>query len=406
MKVLHTSDWHLGRALYGRKRYEEFELFLSWLAETIRRESVDILLLSGDVFDSSLPSNRAQELYYRFLSTATSTGCRHIVIIAGNHDSPTFLNAPGELLKALNIHVVSGISDDPEDEIKLLKDAQGKPEAVVCAVPFLRDSDIRKVETGESVEDKQTRLLEGIAGHYEEVGKIAKKLQQAEIPVIGMGHLFTAGGKTLADDGVRELYVGSLAHVNSNIFPKCFNYVALGHLHVPQQVAGNDYIRYSGSPLPIGFGEAEQQKQVVMIEFEQRETRISEIAVPCFQKLQRIKGDMEKIIAELEMLKAKESNAWLEIEYTGSRIAENLRQAVEEATADSNLEVLRIINKPLIDSVISSSNEDETLDDLETEDVFIRCLDAHDIGQEEREELLKSYREIVSGLQEEDINAE
>ena len=130
MKVLHTSDWHLGRSLYGRKRYEEFSTFLDWLAQTIEKEKVDALLVAGDVFDTSTPSNRAQELYYRFLSRVSTSCCRHVVVIAGNHDSPTFLNAPKELLRALNVYVVGSMTDTLEDEVIVLYKNE-QPEAIV-----------------------------------------------------------------------------------------------------------------------------------------------------------------------------------------------------------------------------------------------------------------------------------
>ena len=132
MKILHTSDWHIGRSLYGRKRYDEFSAFLDWLAEFIQTESVDALLIAGDIFDTSTPSNRAQELYYRFLCKVSASCCRHIVVIAGNHDSPSFLNAPKELLRALNVHVVGSITDNSEDEVRelyvgsLIRSADGK----------------------------------------------------------------------------------------------------------------------------------------------------------------------------------------------------------------------------------------------------------------------------------------
>jgi DNA repair protein SbcD/Mre11 len=106
MKLLRTSDWHLGRALYGRKRYDEYGAFLNWLAELIESRDIDALLVAGDVFDSSTPSNRAQELYYRFLCRVAASPRRHVVVTAGNHDSPSFLDAPRELLKFLNIHVM------------------------------------------------------------------------------------------------------------------------------------------------------------------------------------------------------------------------------------------------------------------------------------------------------------
>jgi len=136
MKILHTSDWHLGRSLYGRKRYDEFSACLDWLAEFIQTESVDALLIAGDVFDTSTPSNRAQELYYRFLCKVSASRCRHIVVIAGNHDSPSFLNAPKELFRALNVHVVGSITENPEDEVITLTDSSGIPEAIVCAVSY------------------------------------------------------------------------------------------------------------------------------------------------------------------------------------------------------------------------------------------------------------------------------
>ena len=128
MRLLHTSDWHIGRTLYGRKRYEEFESFLTWLAETIQQNEIEALLVAGDVFDTSAPSNRAQELYYRFLCRVAASSCRHVVVVAGNHDSPSFLNAPKELLKALNVHVVGSSTEFSEDEVLVLRNEQDAPE--------------------------------------------------------------------------------------------------------------------------------------------------------------------------------------------------------------------------------------------------------------------------------------
>ena len=142
MNILHTY-WHLGRALCGRKRYEEFGAFLDWLAETIERQGIDVLLVAGDVFDNGAPSNRAQELYYRFLCRAAASSCRHVVVVAGNHDSPTFLDAPRSLLATLNVHVVGSAAEDPEDEVLVLRGRDGAPELIVCAVPYLRDRDVR-----------------------------------------------------------------------------------------------------------------------------------------------------------------------------------------------------------------------------------------------------------------------
>ena len=198
MKILHTSDWHIGRALYGCKRYEEFEAFLAWLGEFIVKDHVDVLLVAGDIFDNSTPSNRAQELYYRFLYRVANSSCRHVVITAGNHDSPSFLNAPKEVLLFLNVHVVGSVSDSPKDDVLVLSDQNGKPELIVCAVPYLRDCDIRKAEAGESMEDKERKMVEGIRSHYRNVCLEADKIRGARTGVavfIYQHHTFHARKK-------------------------------------------------------------------------------------------------------------------------------------------------------------------------------------------------------------------
>ena len=412
MKILHTSDWHLGRSLYGRKRYEEFAAFLDWLAQTIEDEKVDALLVAGDVFDTSTPGNRAQELYYRFLYRVSTSGCRHVVVIAGNHDSPSFLNAPRELLRALNVHVVGSMTEVLDDEVIVLSKGE-QPEAIVCAVPYLRDKDIRTVEPGETIDDKNVKLVEGLKKHFTDVCLIAEEKKTefensgySRIPIVAMGHLFTAGGKTIDGDGVRELYVGSLAHVGVDVFPSSIDYLALGHLHVSQSVGSAEYFRYCGSPIPMGYGEGTQEKKVVLIEFNSTTPHIEEIPVPCFQQLVSIVGSLDDIHAKLEELKKEESRAWLEIEYAGSDVIGNLREMLDEALAHSVMEIRRIKNRRVMDRVISTISEDETLDDLDAGDVFTRCLDAFEVPDEDRKELTISYNEIIRDLMEEDKNAE
>ena len=409
MRVLHTSDWHIGRTLYGRKRYEEFEAFLTWLAETIQQNEIDALLVAGDVFDTSAPGNRAQELYYRFLCRVAASSCRHVVVVAGNHDSPSFLNAPKELLKALDVHVVGGRTESSEDEVLVLRNEQGVPELIVCAVPYLRDRDIRVAEAGESVEDKERKLIDGIRTHYNAVAALAEQKREelgADIPIVGMGHLFTAGGQTVDGDGVRELYVGSLAHVTAGIFPTSFDYLALGHLHVPQKVNGSDTIRYSGSPLPMGFGEAKQRKSVCQVEFHSTAASVKVIDVPIFQKLERVKGDWDGISSRILELSATDSQGWLEVIYEGDEVIGDLRERLEAAISGTQMEILRIKNNRIIDRVLGQINAEETLDDLNVNDVFERCLAVHDVPEEQRPELLRAYQETVSSLYEDDVQAE
>ena len=409
LRVLHTSDWHLGVSLYNQKRYVEFQQFFEWLIKTIAEQNIHVLLIAGDIFDNTTPSNRAQELYYQFLCQVVKTSCRHVVITGGNHDSPSFLNAPKDLLKAFSIHVVGQVTDDVSDEVLLLKNAQGEPELIVLAVPYLRDRDIRLSVAGESIKDRETRTLAAIKTHYELVNAQAIKLldnTKLDLPVISMGHLFTAGGQTIDGDGVRELYIGSLGHVTSDVFGPIPNYVALGHLHVPQKVQNQETIRYSGSPLPMSFSEANQEKSVCMIEFEGKQPQVSLIAVPKYQELVSIRGDLAKIKTELYNLVVSNSQALTEIIYDGSDACSNLRDEVENITQDSDLKILRIKNARVAEALIRPATEHETLEDLNAEEVFRRLLNSNGVDPEEQEELLLTYKEAVQALLEEDTRAE
>ena len=400
MKILHTSDWHIGRALYGRKRYREFELFLDWLLGCIEREGVEALLVAGDIFDNGTPSNRAQELYYRFLCRCAAAGCRHVVITAGNHDSPSLLNAPREVLRFLNVHVVGSMTE-AADELVVLRDNQDKPALIVCAVPYLRDRDIRRAEAGETFEDKGAKLVEGIREHYRQVGEaaVARRAELGgNLPIVGMGHLFTSGGRTVEGDGVRELYVGNLGQVRAEIFPECFDYLALGHLHMAQRVAGSEVRRYSGAPLPMSFGEAGQRKIVLALKVTESGVLVDELAVPCFQPLATLRGNWTRISERLAELKEDSASAWLEVMYDGEEIIADLQERLRELIEGTALEILRTKNLRLAERVLSGMSAEETLDDLSVEDVFARCLAAHAVPAEQRDELVAVFQEAVLAL--------
>ncbi|MFA7437217.1 exonuclease SbcCD subunit D C-terminal domain-containing protein [Castellaniella sp.] len=427
MRILHTSDWHIGRTLYGRKRHEEFGAFLGWLLDTVARLEVDVLLVAGDVFDTSTPDNRAQALYYDFLRHVADRGCRHVVVIAGNHDSPTFLEAPKALLEALDIHVVGNASTHPENEVLVLKDRQGRPELIVCAVPYLRDRDIRTAAAGESMADKEAKLLAGIREHYAAVATRAEQTRAAlgvRVPIVAMGHLFTAGGQTVDGDGVRELYVGSLAHVSAAVFPASFDYVALGHLHVPQTVGGLETRRYSGSPLPMGFSEARQQKIVCLVDIAPTPTAgpihaaadapgdahlaigVHEVDIPVFQPLERIQGDWDDIARRIEALSTARTSVWLEIVYQGPDLIGDLQDRLQALLAGTHLDVLRIRNHCLTPQGLEAQQAEETLAELDPHEVFERCLRAHDIPATQWPELTLAYQDILTSIDEEDVRAE
>lgn len=403
MKILHTSDWHIGRALYGRKRYEEFEQFLDWLIGCIKTEKVEALLVAGDIFDNGTPSNRALELYYRFLCRVAGAGCRHVVITAGNHDSPSLLNAPREVLRFLNVHVVGCMSEALADELVVLNDSDGSPELIVCAVPYLRDRDLRRAEAGETFEDKGRKLVDGLRDHYREVGEAAVAKRSAlggNLPVVAMGHLFTSGGQTFEGDGVRELYVGTLGQVRADIFPDCFDYLALGHLHVAQRVGGSESRRYSGAPLPMSFGEAAGRKTVVVLDTDGGRLAVREITVPLFQALATVRGNWQQISDRVTALKNESASVWLEVIYEGDEVIGDLQDKLRGLIDGSTLEILRARNMRLVERTLSRMATEETLDDLTVDDVFARCLVAHEVPEEQRTELSMLFRETVVALHE------
>lgn len=399
MRVLHTSDWHLGRELKGRRRYEEFSAFLEWLGGVIRREKVDTLLVAGDLFDTATPGSRAQALYYRFLVDATAGGCRHVIVIAGNHDSPALIDAPRDLLEPLDIHVI-GEPTTPEREVIVLRDQSGQMEGIVCAVPYLPDRFVRSSVAGENFEEREARLLAGIRRHYEAVFEHAFALREApDVPVIAMGHLFTAGGRTGSDDGVRPLYVGSLDAVDASLFPDELAYTALGHLHIPQTVAGNEAIRYSGSPLPMGFGEAGQTKQVCLIDFEGGGRAISTLAVPVFRRLFSLSGTLPELENQISTLALAGEHAWLEVNCTGGGTPEEFRRRTAEAVSGSGLEIL-VLRDVSVAVSGELQNSSETLDDLDETEVFSRLLTAREVPDEERDALRSAFAELLRDYRE------
>ncbi len=410
IRILHTSDWHLGRMLYGRRREEESQQFLNWLTQTIQQQQIDVLLVAGDIFDNGAPANWAVSQYYRFLAGISTTDCRHVVITAGNHDSPSFLDASSELLDALDIHVVS-YADDLEKEVITLKDKTGRPELIVCAVPYLHDRDLRKTEAGESQADKDWKTLQGIRAHYADVTAIAEKIRTASgenIPIVAMGHLFTAGGRVEKEDGVREFYVGGLGKVGVDAFPSALGYVALGHLHVPQVVNGQETIRYSGSPMPMGFNEAMQTKQVCLVTGKDDGiASVETIAVPRFRKLESIQGDWQSIIERINTLKAQQEPVWIEVIYDGKETMPDLSEQLEQLVRETPIEILRVRNTHIINSALGSIYQGEMLEDLTEEDVFNRLLEQENKPEDERAELRTLYQEILQTVrqQPEDVKA-
>ena len=402
VKILHTSDWHLGRMLYSKKeRSEEHSCFFEWLLNTIKENAVDILLVAGDIFDTTSPGNASLKMYYDFLLKIRDYGCSHVVIVGGNHDSPSLLDAPKEILSVLNVKVVGKACENPEDEVFVLYSENEKPLAVICAVPFLRERDISKYIEGETYSDRSRRITDCIRKHYEAVAGIAKNKQKEcgkEVPIIATGHLSVAGGKTTADDGVRDIYIGNIECIGSEIFPPCFDYVALGHYHIPSIIS--DSVRYSGSPIPMCFGEANQQKKVIIVDFESGNKKITEIPIPTFRKLESIIGDKDSISARLQQLKGKDESVWVEVIYEGGEIFADFATWTADQTADTKIEVLINKNKTYLDKVLTQEDTTKSLEEMNEYDVFDKLLNSKDFPDEQKTELRDLYKEIINEMNE------
>lgn len=399
---MHSADWHLGRRLYQRRRDVEQKAFLQWLLHTIASENIHVLIVAGDVFDTTTPSVQAQELYFDFLAQlAQIPCCRHIIIVAGNHDSPIFLDAPAQILRYLNIHIIGQARLNPEEEVLNLRH-HGKTELLVCAIPYLRERDVHQSKAGESFQDKNQKILAGTKAHYHAVFAHAQSLRgNNAIPIIGTGHLFcTAASSTEPEtgEGVRELYVGTLNRFPATQFPP-FDYLALGHLHIPQNV-GSTTIRYSGSPIAIGFGEREHQKSITIIHFEKNIPHIKTLPIPIFQRLERIKGSFTYINSTIENFKQSTDSIWLEVIYTGSELMPDLNERLQALIENSNIELLNIKNLSRHSTTLNAQFPNETLTDLDVFDVFERCLHANQIQESEQANLRLLYHRAIQSINE------
>jgi exonuclease SbcD len=406
MKILHTSDWHLGQHLISKDRRREHGLFLDWLIEVIIDDRIDVLVVAGDIFESATPPNYALEMYYNFLTrVATTTACRQVAIVGGNHDSPATLNAPRQLLEHLRIHVVGSIGEDPKDDVIVVRDDNGTARCILCCVPFLRDRDIRPSVPGESYEEKSRALLEGIKSYYHQMKEIALKTQKrlsaekAVIPVVATGHLFAAGGQVT--DGVRDIYVGSLGQVHASYFPSTFDYVALGHLHKPQIVADLDHIRYAGSPVALSFSEAGNPKVVVIVEFDDQtaEMTIGQAVVPEFQELRCIRGSLDNILTTFESMDAPKNgdSIWVEVQLDSEQWAPDLINRINEALADRPIEVLAVkYLQGMQTRRLTRTRDLQTLEQLTPQEVFEkRMSEEESVGAAQTDDLKQAYAEII-----------
>ncbi len=401
MRIIHTSDWHLGQHFYARSRAAEHQAFLEWLKTLVVDHGVDAIIVAGDIFDTATPASYARELLNQFIVSLQGTGC-HLYLLAGNHDSVATLNESTALVACLNTHIITSAEEDVSAANFPLKNRQGEVVALLCAIPYLRPRDIQSSQSGLSGREKQRDLLQAMSEyyqrHYHHAQQVKDKLKKPNLPIIATGHL-TALGVTKSDS-VRDIYIGTLEAFPVDAFPPA-DYIALGHIHRAQKVGGQEHIRYAGSPIPLSFDELGQRKSVTLLEItEDKALTWSEIEIPQFQPMHMLKGSLQQIAQQLTTLPLPTDNKkiWLDIEIHHVEYLSDLQKRVEELSNDLPVEILLLRRKKLSTTEALQTSRQETLNELTYEEVFTRRLAQESISVEAQQKLLQLFRQITAEI--------
>lgn len=399
MKILHTADWHIGKKLHNYELAEDFHLFIEWLTQCVQEKKVDYILVSGDVFDLANPSSAARNQYYQSL-VKLKKHVKGIILTGGNHDSPAMLDAPKQMMQTLNLNVVGGLPENLKDTLIPLTNAQNEVEVIVAAIPYLRNPDIKVDAVMKEEKGRIEALRNGISRVFEELSELCAA-HYKNVPVIAMGHLFAMGVET--SEGEREIQIGNLAGISGSTFGNYFKYVALGHIHKPQQIKGSQPIFYSGSPIPLSFSERNDEKRILIIDTD-KGWEPESVSVPNFRKLIKIKGKLEKIDSALQNLMEKEGlENLIEIELIEENYQEKLIYDLEELISDfskkGNVIVKhRIRFKNALQKTGALFENHVNLDELNVSEVFEEMLHQNDFSSKEKEEIENAFKELLEEL--------
>ncbi len=410
MKVLHTADWHLGQSFFGYDRHNEHKCFLAWLLGEIESQRPDALLISGDVFDTVNSSAVAQTQYYDFLADANNACPNlHIVIVAGNHDAGSRLEAPQGLLDSMHISVVGTVCRNELGVIDFdkflvpLRDTNGKVQGIVVAVPFLRPSDVPLVSAGSD------SYLDGIREFYRAVTERACQLRDAygpNVPLIAMGHCHLSGGDE-SRDSERRLVIGGAEALSCDVFSDELAYVALGHLHLPQHFRGGS-IRYSGSPIPLSFSEINYPHQILRLTFDRSSLdTIETIVVPRSTPFLCVPAEgyapIDEVLSQLAVLNVDSKLSHEEYPFLEIRVLEDQPDPTRRRKIDQALEgkCLRLASikvdypsRRLSQESDASNQTSQDLRSLQPEDVFLGAyLDRY--GTTPDEDIVTAFREVL-----------
>ncbi|QXC36069.1 exonuclease SbcCD subunit D C-terminal domain-containing protein [Aeromonas sp. FDAARGOS 1407] len=405
MKILHTADWHLGHQLHGHDRRFEHDAFLDWLTDTLKARQIDALLVAGDLFDTANPPASAWQQLYRFLARLRAEMPNlDMVLIGGNHDSPSKLDAPHELLRAFDLHLVGSISRDKDGQLETdrllvpLHDNEGKVAAWCAAVPFLRSSDLRV----EPLAEGQDRLIEGVRQIYAEVLAEGRKRCEQDQALIAMGHAYLAAGQ-LSELSERRVLGGNQHALPADIFTGA-DYTALGHLHLAQRLA--EGVHYSGSPLPLSLTETGYRHQVLEVTLEAGQLAAVE-AIPVPRSVEMIRlplGSLDEALTAIDALelpdRPQEAQPFLEVRLLLPKPEARIRERILAALAGKPVRLARINTQYQGSGQgLADGRERRRLDELSPTEVFRLCYQRQFEGEPEVG-LVASFEEILEQVKE------
>lgn len=400
MKILHTADWHIGKKLHKHELNEDFDLFINWLIDYIRSEKIEVLLISGDIFDLANPSSEARKQYYQALVKLQQLKCK-IIATGGNHDSPAMLDAPKDLLRALDMDVIGGLPVDLEETLVPIYNNKKEVEFVVAAIPYLRDADLRSGAGATNYEDRIEAIREGIKDIFHTVAEICKS-RFPDIPVIAMGHLYTAGIES--SESERDIQIGNLAAFKASEFGNHFSYVALGHIHKPQKVNAAIPVYYSGSPIPLSFSERKDDKRVLVLDTE-KAWEPESVPLPVFRKLIRISGTISEIQQKLnDLVATNDLDSLIEIDLIENQYDAQKIYALDQLVNNFEKPGFVIVKqraqfKNQTKGTSELYSETQQLEDLKPKDVFLELIENHEYDQEAKKEILSAFDEILEEVQ-------
>lgn len=312
MRILHTSDWHLGIHCGPVSRAPDHDLFFAWLLRRLGEDAVDpvdVLIIAGDIFDAMQPSADAQQRYFRLLSRISATGIGQVLVVGGNHDSAKGLQAPASVLEALDVTVIGGVTslDDALQRCVVpLKGRDGEVQAVALAVPFVnefrlgvRTTDLDTAAVREAFRERFSALYSGLADRA--------AAAWPNLPIIATGHLTMApvSGALQTDDAPERVHmVGTIGGLPTSVLDPRIAYTALGHIHrsYPVNAARNAW--FSGSPIAFSLPEARTPRRVLVVDVQLGEApRIEKVDVPVHRALVEIQAEPDELLQRLRALK-------------------------------------------------------------------------------------------------------